>query len=185
LSRVDWKIDRNNRRSDFSYDINDNLLTEQWNNTTQLTFTYDKVGKLKSSYDATSNTTNVYNRDASYYWSELVTLHPEAFSQRNLDILAGKIKVRGKDGTLKTLSSPKNDSVFYNYFEQYNVTGMRANTLIHHHIGGGGQAFAVPSSIHPGSGGIHNIEKDLGIWDKDKNISDILQKFVDKFNSNM
>jgi len=35
---------------------------------------------------------------------------------------------------------------------------------VHHHIGGGGQAVAVPSKIHKGFGGIHNNEKQLGIW---------------------
>ena len=40
--------------------------------------------------------------------------------------------------------------------------------LVHHHIGGGGQAFPVPQKLHPGSGGIHNIEKEAGIWGKIK-----------------
>ncbi len=30
------------------------------------------------------------------------------------------------------------------------------NKLIHHHIGGGGQAAAVPATVHNGYGGIHN-----------------------------
>ena len=36
--------------------------------------------------------------------------------------------------------------------------------LIHHHIGGSGQAMPIPVGLHPGSGGIHNIEKQYGIW---------------------
>jgi RHS repeat-associated protein len=73
LSRIDWQLDRNNRRSDFSYDINDNLLTEAWAGTPQLQYTYDKVGNLKSSYDAGSNTTNVYNYDAIYQLTDKIT----------------------------------------------------------------------------------------------------------------
>ena len=63
LSRVDWVKDRNTHKRDFTYDINDNLLTEVWDNGTQFKFTYDQVGNLTSSYDSTSNTTNVYNYD--------------------------------------------------------------------------------------------------------------------------
>jgi YD repeat-containing protein len=73
LSRVDWKIDRNNHRSDFTYNIDDNLLTEQWNHTTQIQYTYDKIGNLKSSYDATSSTTNIYNYDAIYQLTDKTT----------------------------------------------------------------------------------------------------------------
>lgn len=47
-----------------------------------------------------------------------------------------------------------------------------------HHIGGGGQAFPVPQKLHPGSGGIHNIEKEAGIWGKDKIYSELLQKLI-------
>jgi RHS repeat-associated protein len=73
LSRVDWIKDRNTHKRDFTYDINDNLLTEVWDNGTQLIFTYDKVGNLKSSYDATSNTTNVYNYDEIYQLTDKIT----------------------------------------------------------------------------------------------------------------
>ena len=54
--------------------------------------------------------------------------------------------------------------MFRSYFPEYDVKGLRGNRLIHHHIGGGGQAVAVPSGIHHGYGGIHNNEKQLGIW---------------------
>jgi hypothetical protein len=57
-----------------------------------------------------------------------------------------------------------NDSTFRGYFPDYDVAGLRGNPLIHHHVGGGGQAVAVPGGIHPGSGGVHNNEKQIGIW---------------------
>jgi RHS repeat-associated protein len=66
LGRVEWVVDRNNRRRDFDYDINDNLTKEVWGNGIQLQFIYDKVGNLKQSIDGTSNTTNIYNYDEIY-----------------------------------------------------------------------------------------------------------------------
>jgi YD repeat-containing protein len=48
----------------FGYDINDNLTTEAWDNGTNLTYTYDKVGNLKTSVDGSSNTTDTYTYDA-------------------------------------------------------------------------------------------------------------------------
>jgi len=49
--------------------------------------------------------------------------------------------------------------------------------LIHHHIGGSGQAMPIPVGLHPGSGGIHNIEKQYGIWGgvDDSVFSELLQ----------
>jgi YD repeat-containing protein len=73
LSRVASIKDRNNRTRTFAYDINDNLLIETWDGTTQLTYTYDKVGNLKSSYDAGSNTTNAYNYDVIYQLTDKIT----------------------------------------------------------------------------------------------------------------
>jgi RHS repeat-associated protein len=73
LSRVEWVVDRNSRRRDFSYDINDNLTKEAWGNGTQLQFIYDKVGNLKQSIDGTSNTTNIYNYDEIYQLTDATT----------------------------------------------------------------------------------------------------------------
>ncbi|MGR5879077.1 hypothetical protein ACT7DO_05840 [Bacillus pacificus] len=76
--------------------------------------------------------------------------HPEAFSPNNRAIIEGRNPFT---------DSPVNDKVFREYFSQYDVKGVRGDKLVHHHIGGGGQAFPVPQKLHPGSGGIHNIEK--------------------------
>jgi RHS repeat-associated protein len=73
LNRVESIQDRNERNRTFSYDINDNLLTESWGGTAQLTYTYDKVSNLKTSYDATSNTTNTYDYDAIYQLTDKTT----------------------------------------------------------------------------------------------------------------
>ena len=92
-----------------------------------------------------------YLRDAKYYFKELHKKHPEYFSPANKKRLENKRNL-------------VNDPVFRSYFPEYDVKGLRGNRLIHHHIGGGGQAVAVPSGIHHGYGGIHNNEKQLGIW---------------------
>jgi RHS repeat-associated protein len=73
LGRVEWVVDRNSRRRDFSYDINDNLTKEAWGNGTRLQFIYDKVGNLKQSIDGTSNTTNIYNYDEIYQLTDATT----------------------------------------------------------------------------------------------------------------
>ena len=106
-------------------------------------------------------------RDAKYYWDEIMRRHPEAFNQTNRDIIAGKIK---------GVTSPVNNAEFRAVFKQYDVKGLRGNKLIHHHIGGGSQAFAVPSSLHRGLGGIHNVEKQFGIWGSDGVISNVLEE---------
>jgi YD repeat-containing protein len=73
LGRIEWIIDLNHRTRTFSYDINDNLLTEAWGGTTEFSYTYDKVGNLKPSYDATSLTANSYNYDAIYQLTDATT----------------------------------------------------------------------------------------------------------------
>jgi hypothetical protein len=121
-------------------------------------------------------------RDSDYFWKELSARYPEAFSQRNLDIIGGNVTVMGKNGKVKTLKAPSNDETFRSVFTQYDVKGLRGTQLIHHHIGGGGQAAAVPRPLHPGFGGIHNAEKQLGIWDGEQSVSDLLQQFIDRTN---
>ncbi|MFD1434131.1 hypothetical protein ACFQ5F_04225 [Kroppenstedtia eburnea] len=108
-------------------------------------------------------------RNADYYWDEIVKRYPEALSQKNLDILNGKYEFR----------TPLNDKQFRSIFTQYDVSGLRGHPLIHHHIGGGGQAVAVPKPLHNGFGGIHNAEKKIGIWGKDKPYSDMLQRMLE------
>jgi len=108
-------------------------------------------------------------RDSNHYWNQILRQHPEAFSEFNRKILAGKVP---------GLVSPVNDKAFRTVFSQYDVAGLRGKSLVHHHIGGGGQAFAVPQPLHPGYGGIHNMEKSWGIWGGEDDIADFLQRFL-------
>ncbi len=92
-----------------------------------------------------------YLREDSYYFKELYKIHPEYFSLKNIQLInLGKC--------------PINDEQFRSYFPEYDVKGLRGNLLVHHHVGGGQQAVAVPKGIHIGFGAIHNNEKALGIW---------------------
>ena len=64
---------------------------------------------------------------------------------------------------------------FLEYFPQY--ADYLDQPLIHHHIGGGGQAMPIPQDLHSGGGGVHNVEKQLGIWGgvDDSVFSELLQ----------
>lgn len=109
-------------------------------------------------------------RDSNYYWNEMLEKHPEAFSDFNKQIINGKIP---------RMKAPVNDEMFRGKFPQYDFTGLRGTKLVHHHIGGGGQAVGVPMPLHPGFGGIHNAEKAIGAWGKDAEYAEMLQKFIE------
>ena len=89
-----------------------------------------------------------WHRSCGVFFKGLKDRHPEYFSARNSKAVdAGRM--------------PKVDARFASFFPQYEA--YKNETLVHHHIGGDGQAVAVPQSIHPGYGGIHQVEEELGI----------------------
>lgn len=79
--------------------------------------------------------------------------HPEYFSDKNVKLIKGS-------------KSPVVDETFIKYFPDYGE--YVDDKLIHHHIGGGGQAVAYPETLHNGFGGIHNYEKIAGVTGNDK-----------------
>lgn len=81
------------------------------------------------------------------------------------------------EGNNPFTTTPVNDATFRSYFPQYDVEGLRGTGLNHHHIGGGGQAYAIPQPLHQGFGGAHNIEKNYGIWGADGDTANLLQLF--------
>ncbi|PSB53859.1 RHS repeat-associated core domain-containing protein [Chamaesiphon polymorphus] len=99
LGRVLSIKDRNARTRTFAYDINDNLTTETWGGTTQLTYTYDKVSNLKSSYDASSNTTNTYSYDAIYQLISAATSNSSVRFEYDYDEFGDLTQRRDKQGT--------------------------------------------------------------------------------------
>ncbi|MBT2616412.1 MULTISPECIES: T7SS effector LXG polymorphic toxin [unclassified Bacillus (in: firmicutes)] len=106
-------------------------------------------------------------RDKDYYWKEVMNKTPEYLSKMNIQ----KIELG---------FSPVNDKKFREHFPQYDIKELYNDTLIHHHIGGGGQAVAVPAKLHPGSGGIHNAEKAAEVWGNDSSYAELLEKFLNK-----
>ncbi|MGG5785434.1 hypothetical protein [Bacillus albus] len=118
------------------------------------------IGKGKQSTNSEG-----WLRDNKYYFNELYKLHPEYFSDANIKNLNNGWAI-------------VNDAVFRRHFPQYDIVGLKGKPLVHHHIGGGGQAMAIPQPLHPGSGGIHNIEKQIGIWGKNQENAERLQVFI-------
>ena len=114
-------------------------------------------GKKKSGTNAAG-----WERSASKHFDELLDKHPEFFSEANVE--------RIENGLV-----PIVDEDFIKYFPQYN--DCMGDKLIHHHIGGGGQAAAVPQSLHKGFGGIHNFEKEHNIRGNDP-LSEIGEVFT-------
>jgi len=106
-------------------------------------------------------------RDKDFYWKEMLEKYPEAFNRSNRQ----KIELG---------FAPTNNPTFRKHFPQYDLKELYNDTLIHHHIGGGGQAVAVPSKLHPGLGGIHNAEKSAGVWGNDQKYAELLEKFLEK-----
>ncbi|MGE7184052.1 hypothetical protein ACQKKK_08630 [Peribacillus sp. NPDC006672] len=104
-------------------------------------------GKKKSGTNAAG-----WERSASKHFNELLDNHPEFFSEANVE--------RIENGLV-----PVVDDDFIKHFLQYKDS--KGDKLIHHHIGGGGQAAAVPQSLHKGFGGIHNFEKEHNIRGND------------------
>ncbi|MHB1151792.1 MAG: hypothetical protein ACYCWE_05815 [Eubacteriales bacterium] len=101
-----------------------------------------------------------WQRDQNYYFNNLLNNYPEAFSERNKKLI--------KEGRV-----PLCDQKFTDVFNEFR--GYEGNKLIHHHIGGDGQAVALPQDLHVGTGGVHIAEKRVGIYDLTKNFSDKVQ----------
>nr|WP_255452292.1 T7SS effector LXG polymorphic toxin [Sporosarcina sp. ANT_H38] len=120
------------------------------------------VGKGKKGTNAEG-----WLRNKDFYWKEILNKNFESISKINKQ----KIELG---------FSPINDKKFREYFPQYDIKELYNDTLIHHHVGGGGQAVAVPSKLHPGTGGIHNAEKAAGIWGNDNEYAISLEKFLNK-----
>ncbi len=97
--------------------------------------------------DEQSNS-QLWLRNSNYYFKMLLEKHPEYFSNQNIDLI-------------NNCRNPICDEQFVKYFDSYKAH--IGETLVHHHIGGDGQAVAVPKSWHLGFGRIHNLEKELGI----------------------
>src|SRR5699024_3083136 len=84
-----------------------------------------------------------WERNSAKYFDSLYKSHPEMFSKKNA--------ARVKDGHAPIVDAKM---IAHNPgWEQY-----RNQPLVHHHIGGDGEAVAVPKNAHKGQGEIHNHE---------------------------
>ncbi|MGX1376203.1 putative ribonuclease toxin of YeeF-YezG toxin-antitoxin module [Priestia megaterium] len=104
-----------------------------------------------------------WERNAKKFFNTLLKSNPEFWSPENTAMIK-----RGR--------VPVVDKQFIEYFPQYG--DYIKDSMRHHHIGEGGQAAALPKSLHPGYGGIHNVEKEWGITGIDDKIANILENFV-------
>lgn len=115
------------------------------------------LGKGKTNANAQG-----WERNADKYFNELLQKHPEMFSKKNVQ-------------RIQQNCAPIVDQKMIDYNPQW--AEYRNQPLIHHHIGGNGEAVAVPKNMHKGSGEIHNYEKSAGITDKCKDFSSQCENF--------
>ena len=97
-----------------------------------------------------------WERNSDKYFNELLKEHPEMFSAKNVQRIQQK-------------NAPIVDQKMIDHNPQW--AEYRNQHLVHHHIGGDGEAVAVPKNMHKGSGEIHNHEKAAGITDQCKEFS--------------
>lgn len=125
----------------------------------QYTLRHNEALKVEMTYlgkgDPHANSQG-WERDSGKYFKTLYQNHPEMFSKKNV----ARIQ-EGHAPIVDQKMIAQNPS-----WAQY------ANQpLVHHHIGGDGEAVAVPQNMHKGRGEIHNQERDAGITDNCKNFS--------------
>nr|WP_281170910.1 T7SS effector LXG polymorphic toxin [Paucisalibacillus globulus] len=137
-------------------------LEEKYTADPRITVEMPYVGKGKAGTNSEG-----WLRDKDFYWKEIMNKHPESLSKAN-------------NQKIQLGFSPINDKTFREHFPQYDIKELYNDKLIHHHVGGGGQAVAVPSKLHPGTGGIHNAEKAAGVWGNDSEYAELLEKFLNK-----
>lgn len=106
--------------------------------------------------DNSKSNSQGWERNNLKYFKTLYQKHPEMFSKKNV--------IRMKEG-----HAPIVDQKMISH--NPNWAQFRNQELVHHHIGGNGEAVAVPQNVHKGQGEIHNHEKSAGITDKCKSFS--------------
>src|SRR5262249_19224069 len=78
-------------------------------------------------------------RDHNYYWNQILSRDLGAFDENNRR-------------AIEMGHAPKNNPQFRAVFPQFDQPGLRSKPLVHHHIGGGSQAVAMPDTVHTGEG---------------------------------
>lgn len=146
----------------YSYEgVSDDVLDKVHTTSTGETYTlrHSENLKVEMQYLGKGNSnanSQGWERNSAKYFDSLYQSHPEMFSKKNA--------ARVKEGHAPIVDAKM---IAHNPgWEQY-----RNQPLVHHHIGGDGEAVAVPKNAHKGQGEIHNHEKAAGITDNCKNFS--------------
>lgn len=146
----------------YSYEgISDDVLDKVHTTSTGENYTlrHNESLKVEMQYLGKGNSnanSQGWERNSAKYFESLYQSHPEMFSKKNA--------TRVKDGHAPIVDTKM---IAHNPgWEQY-----RNQPLVHHHIGGDGEAVAVPKNAHKGQGEIHNHEKAAGITDNCKSFS--------------
>ncbi len=99
-------------------------------------------------FSAANSNSQGWLRDRDYFNRAFYQQCPQAFSPENIQRMnAGK--------------SLQIDDTMSGALPQYQ--GFEGQRLVHHHIGGDGQAVGIPESLHIGYGGVHNAEEAAGV----------------------
>lgn len=117
---------------------------------------------FKGKNQPTSNSQG-WERNSAKYFQQLHQNHPEMFSAKNT-------------ARIQNNQVPIVDQKMIDHNPQF--AQFKGEPLAHHHIGGDGQAAAVPRSIHMGYGEIHNHEKKAGITQNCKDFSQKCDNYV-------
>lgn len=141
--------------------IPDQVLDKQHTTSTgeQYTLRHNEALKVEMTYlgkgDPHANSQG-WERDSGKYFKTLYQNHPEMFSKKNV------ARIQEGHAPIVDQKMIAQNSSWAQYANQ---------PLVHHHIGGDGEAVAVPKNMHKGRGEIHNQERDAGITDNCKNFS--------------
>lgn len=100
-------------------------------------------------------------RNKKYYFERIQERNPEAISERNNKLIKADLNIIV-------------DKEFIACYPEYKE--FEGDVLIHHHIGGGRQAVAIPSRLHINNVGIHQDEKRLGLNETAKEYSDFCKQ---------
>lgn len=144
-------------------DIPKSVLTERHTTSAGETYTLDHNSDLvvEMPYLGKNNSNSNsqgWERNSVKYFQTIYEKHPEMFSAKNTRrVLIDK-------------TAPIVDWKMVLYHPEW--AEYMGQVLIHHHIGGDGEAVAIPQNAHKGYGEIHNAEKAAGIRDNCKQFSE-------------
>lgn len=122
----------------------------------KITLSTNFIGQGKSNANSQG-----WERNSHKFFVQLEKEHPEMFSKAN------SLRIANHQNPIVDKRMIDHNPQFKDY---------KGDTLIHHHIGGDGEATALPAGMHKGYGGVHSAEKEAGITQRCKDFSNECQK---------